>query len=114
MYKRQKGHTTVTLFVKCGYGIVELGFLSFEPVSYTHLDVYKRQEIAGYGATGDAYHMTSPSPTGEAAAHAMKYAYEEAGLKPEQVNYICLLYTSLQRLFPLLVNTSCLLPLHKP
>ena len=44
-------------------------------------------EIAGYGATGDAYHMTSPSPTGE-AAHAMKYAYEEAGLKPEQVNYI--------------------------
>lgn len=45
-------------------------------------------EIAGYGATGDAYHMTSPSPTGEAAAHAMKYAYEEAGLKPEQVNYI--------------------------
>ena len=45
-------------------------------------------EIAGYGATGDAYHMTSPSPTGEAAAHAMKYAYEEAGLQPEQVNYI--------------------------
>ena len=45
-------------------------------------------EIAGYGATGDAYHMTSPSPTGEAAARAMKTAYEEAGLKPEEVNYI--------------------------
>ena len=45
-------------------------------------------EIAGYGATGDAYHMTSPSPTGEAAAYAMKYAYEEAGLKPEEVSYI--------------------------
>ena len=45
-------------------------------------------EIAGYGATGDAFHMTSPSPTGEAAAHAMKMAYEEAGLKPEEVNYI--------------------------
>lgn len=45
-------------------------------------------EIAGYGATGDAYHMTSPSPTGEAAAHAMKYAYEEAGLKAEDINYI--------------------------
>ena len=45
-------------------------------------------EIAGYGATGDAFHMTSPSPTGEAAAHAMKIAYEEAGLKPEEVNYI--------------------------
>lgn len=45
-------------------------------------------EIAGYGATGDAYHMTSPSPTGEAAAHAMKCAYEEAGLQSEEVNYI--------------------------
>jgi 3-oxoacyl-[acyl-carrier-protein] synthase II len=45
-------------------------------------------EIAGYGATGDAYHMTSPSPTGEAAAHAMKHAYEEAGLKADEVNYI--------------------------
>lgn len=45
-------------------------------------------EIAGYGATADAYHMTSPSPTGEAAAYAMRYAYEEAGLKPEEVNYI--------------------------
>lgn len=45
-------------------------------------------EIAGYGATGDAYHMTSPSPTGEAAAYAMKHAYEEAGLKADEVNYI--------------------------
>lgn len=45
-------------------------------------------EIAGYGATGDAYHMTSPSPTGEAAAYAMKHAYEEAGLQPDEVNYI--------------------------
>lgn len=45
-------------------------------------------EIAGYGASCDAYHMTSPSPTGEAAAHAMKQAYEEAGLKPEEVSYI--------------------------
>ena len=45
-------------------------------------------EVAGYGATGDAYHMTSPSPTGEAAAHAMKMAYEEAGLSADQVNYI--------------------------
>ena len=43
-------------------------------------------EIAGYGATGDAYHMTSPSPTGEAAAAGMKLAYEEAGLKPEDIN----------------------------
>ncbi len=45
-------------------------------------------EVAGYGATGDAYHMTSPSPTGEAAAMGMKLAYEEAGLKPEDIDYI--------------------------
>ena len=45
-------------------------------------------EIAGYGATGDAYHMTRPSPTGEAAAAGMRLAYEEAGLKPEDIDYI--------------------------
>jgi len=45
-------------------------------------------EIAGYGATGDAYHMTSPSPTGEAAAAGMRLAYEEAGLRPEDIDYI--------------------------
>ena len=45
-------------------------------------------EIAGYGATGDAYHMTSPSPTGEAAAAGLRLAYEEAGLKPEDIDYI--------------------------
>lgn len=45
-------------------------------------------EIAGYGATCDAYHMTSPSPEGDAAAEGMKLAYTEAGLKPEDIDYI--------------------------
>ncbi len=45
-------------------------------------------EIAGYGATCDAYHMTSPSPECEAAARAMKNAYEEAGLRASEVQYI--------------------------
>ncbi len=45
-------------------------------------------EVAGYGATCDAYHMTSPSPTGEAAGQAMKQAYTEAGLKAEDIDYI--------------------------
>lgn len=45
-------------------------------------------EVAGYGATCDAYHITSPSPTGEAAAAAMKHAYTEAGLKAEDITYI--------------------------
>ncbi len=45
-------------------------------------------EISGYGATADGYHMTSPSPTGEAAAMGMKLAMEEAGLTPADVDYI--------------------------
>lgn len=45
-------------------------------------------EIVGYGATGDAYHMTSPCPDGSGAAAAMKFAMEEAGIKPEDVGYI--------------------------
>lgn len=45
-------------------------------------------EIKGYGATGDAYHMTSPSPEGDADAAAIRNAYTEAGLKPEDIDYI--------------------------
>lgn len=45
-------------------------------------------EIAGYGATCDAYHMTSPSPEGDAAGMGMTLAMQEAGLKPEDVDYI--------------------------
>ena len=45
-------------------------------------------EIAGYGATGDAYHITSPDPEGEGAAEAMRKAYTEAGLRAEDVTYI--------------------------
>ena len=45
-------------------------------------------EIVGYGATSDAYHITSPAPGGEGGARAMKVAIEEAGVKPEEVTYI--------------------------
>lgn len=45
-------------------------------------------EISGYGATCDAYHMTSPDPCGEAAAKAMELAYNEAGLKASDISYI--------------------------
>lgn len=45
-------------------------------------------EIAGYGATCDAYHMTSPSPKGDAAGMGMTLAMQEAGLSPEDVDYI--------------------------
>ena len=45
-------------------------------------------ELAGYGATGDAYHITSPAEDGEGAGMAMKLAMQEAGVAPEQIDYI--------------------------
>ncbi|MBC1405669.1 beta-ketoacyl-ACP synthase II [Listeria welshimeri] len=45
-------------------------------------------EIVGYGATGDAYHITAPAPNGEGAARAMKMAIDDAGLTPDNVDYI--------------------------
>lgn len=45
-------------------------------------------EIIGYGATGDAYHITSPAPDGDGGARAMQMALRHAGIKPEEVDYI--------------------------
>ncbi len=45
-------------------------------------------EVAGYGATCDAYHITSPAEDGSGAAKAMELAIADAGMKPEDVNYI--------------------------
>lgn len=45
-------------------------------------------EVIGYGATGDAYHITSPAEDGKGAAMAMTLAMQEGGIKPSQVDYI--------------------------
>ncbi|MEJ7758952.1 MAG: beta-ketoacyl-ACP synthase II [Gemmatimonadaceae bacterium] len=45
-------------------------------------------EVVGYGATGDAYHLTAPAPNGEGAQRAMKRALKDAGMGPEDVQYI--------------------------
>ena len=45
-------------------------------------------ELAGYGATDDAYHITSPIPGGEGGAKAMELAIKDAGLEPKDITYI--------------------------
>lgn len=45
-------------------------------------------ELVGYGATSDAYHITSPAPGGEGGARALKRAIEDAKISPEDLDYI--------------------------
>jgi 3-oxoacyl-[acyl-carrier-protein] synthase II len=45
-------------------------------------------EMVGYGLTGDGYHMTSPPPDGNGASRCMQMALDDAGLRPDEVDYI--------------------------
>lgn len=44
--------------------------------------------VSGYGTTADAYHMTNPDPNGDGAARAMQQALADAGLQPEDIQYV--------------------------
>src|SRR5438270_687589 len=45
-------------------------------------------EVAGYGATADAYHLTAPEPSGAPAARAIELALRDAELTPDEVDYV--------------------------
>ena len=65
------------------------GILTLE--SYEHARARGAQmlcEIVGYGASGDAYHITAPDPDGDGAYRAINVALKHAGLRPEDIGYI--------------------------
>ena len=45
-------------------------------------------ELVGTGMTGDAYHLTAPNPDGVGAAKVMQFAIDEAGIRPEEIDYV--------------------------
>ncbi|MFA5858998.1 MAG: beta-ketoacyl-ACP synthase II [Elusimicrobiota bacterium] len=65
------------------------GILVFETLEHAKTRGAKiYAEVAGYGATDDAHHITAPDPSGKAAVRAMQRALEDAELKPEDIDYI--------------------------
>ncbi|MCZ6526880.1 MAG: beta-ketoacyl-ACP synthase II [Gammaproteobacteria bacterium] len=67
-----------------GAGVVMLE--EYEHARTRGADIYA--EVIGYGMSGDAYHMTSPAENGEGAYHCMQNALNNAGIEPEQIDYI--------------------------
>ncbi|HSW63376.1 MAG TPA: beta-ketoacyl-ACP synthase II [Dissulfurispiraceae bacterium] len=65
-----------------GIHIVE----SLESALARNANIYA--EIAGFGMSGDAYHMSAPAPQGEGAARCMKLSIQDAGITPESVQYV--------------------------
>lgn len=67
-----------------GSGIIVLEELEHAKARGAHIYA----EIVGYGRNDDAYHITTPAPGGITQAKCMKLAIDDAGLKPEEIDYI--------------------------
>lgn len=67
-----------------GAGVVVLETLEHAQARGAHIYA----EMAGYGATADAYHITSPDPEAKGAEKAMEFAVKDAGLTPADIGYI--------------------------
>ena len=67
-----------------GAGIVVLE--SLESAKARCAEIYA--EVVGYGSTGDAYHITAPAPEGEGGSRAMQAAIDDAGIEPQDIQYL--------------------------
>ncbi len=80
----------------CPFDKKRSGFIMGEGAAILILEEYEHAkkrgakiyaEFAGYGSSSDAYHLTSPDPSGTGGALAMTKALQDAGVKPEDVQY---------------------------
>ena len=83
--------------VSCPFDARRDGFVMGEGAGVLVLEEYEHAkarganilgEVAGYGSTSDAHHLTAPEPTGRPAAQAITLALRDAGLTPSEISYV--------------------------